>query len=308
MVEKMSPYKTSKTPYLLYFFILKALSPFLILIAPSFISWFFDFGRRHRRLPSRQERIEKKESILDEFVFFNYDSPQFEEVNIVLRGDANDVKNIGLPTFFINPHDSIPIVDYDRYYVTSDRLIFKAMMGFPDSDFYKRFDRGFSDTNVYVMPYGLWLKEFILEGSLKKKQLLKLKDLVESRKDILGFNHNYISIVCGHRYQGENIQIGSGILCIISMLKLSRKVNVYGWDSFLEDKMPKSFFGQTMKLWSNFDDFHPGSRFSASVLNWIYAYRLINEFDRSRLVVHGKVRQVAQFRWVEKYLFKVIYK
>ena len=115
-------------------------------------------------------------------------------------------------------------------------------------------------------------------------------------------------MLCAHQYKGENIQIGSGILCVMAMLKLSNKVNVYGWDAFLDNEFPKGFWSQTMKLWSNFNDFHPGSRFSAIVLNWIFAYRLINEFDLNRLIVHGKVSKISKIPWVEKYLFNITYK
>ena len=92
------------------------------------------------------------------------------------------------------------------------------------------------------------------------------------------------------------------------MLNISKKVNVYGWDAFLNDDFPRGFWSQTMRLWSNFNEFHPGSRFAAIVLNWIYAYRLINEFDSKRLTVNGNVRRISKLNWVEKYLFKIIYK
>jgi dTDP-4-dehydrorhamnose reductase len=300
--------RTTKPVYLIYFMLVKILTPFLILTIPSFISWFLDFGKKHRRLPARQDRIKKKENVLDEFIFFNYDSLQFDEVNICMRGSIDNVKNPNLPTFFINPYKSIPSIFKDKYYVTSDRLIFKAIMGYPDNNFYKRFNKNIDGKTMYVMPYGEWLKNSNLEDCSDENKELKLKEVVKSHKDTMGYDGKYFSTICAHKYKGGNIQIGSGILCVLSTLQLSKKVNVYGWDAFLDDDMPNGFIRQTMKLWSKFDDFHPGSRFSAIVLNWIYAYRLINEFDSTRLTVHGRVNEVSKLRWIKKYLFKVIYK
>ncbi|MDC0965244.1 hypothetical protein OAS07_02540 [Candidatus Thioglobus sp.] len=301
-------FKTTKPVYLFYFMLLKALTPFLILFTPSFMSWFFDFGRVHRRLPARQDRIKKKENILDEFIFFNYNSPQFDEVNICMRGGVDSVKDPSLPTFFVNPHKNTPSKFKDTYYVTSDRLIFRAMMGHSDNNFYKRFNKNIDGKSMYVMPYGPWLQKYNLEDYSNENKALKLKELIKSRRDDIGCDCEYLSTVCAHKYKGGNIQIGSGILCVLAMLKLSKKVNVYEWDAFLDGDMPNNFIGQTMKLWSNFNDFHPGSRFSAIVFNWIYAFRLINELDSSRLTVHGRVNDISKLRWIKKYLFKVIYK
>jgi len=300
--------RTTKPVYLIYFMLVKILTPFLILTIPSWISWILDFGSRHRRLPARQDRIKKQENILDEFIFFNYDSPQFDEVNICMRGNMNNVKNPSLPTFFVNPYKNIPSKFKNKYYATSDRLIFRAMMGYPDNNFYKRFNKNIAGKIILFMPTGPWLQKYNLEEYSNENRALKLKEIIKSHKGDMNYDGQYFFTVCAHKYKGGNIQIGSGILCILSMLQLSKKVNIYDWDAFLDGDMPNSFIGQTMRLWSNFNDFHPGSRFSAIVLNWIYSFRLINEFDSSRLTVHGRVNEISKLQWIKKYLFKVIYK
>ena len=145
-----------------------------------------------------------------------------------------------------------------------------------------------------------------LDNPLLKSELSfnKLKDL----KNSIGKNLNFKLCVCSHRFKGYNIQIGSGILSIISLLHLSKKVNVYGWDGFLNYNFPNSFYRQSYKLWSSFSDFHPISRFSAIVFNWIYAHRLINHFKSDRLFVQGQLNHIVKLKWVEKYLYKMIYK
>ena len=300
--------KTTKPIFLVYFYFLKFIMPLLILFTPSYISTLLDFGRHNRRLPKRDERIIKKDNILDEFDFFNLDSPQFDEINIIMRGSLERIKDPSLPTFFVNTYKQLPSKFKSSYCVTSDRLIFKAMMGEPENDFYKRFTINKKHKKFFVMSLVVLVNKFKKSNYSIEKNPKKFKEIVEKYKKDIGYDNEYNSVICTHRFKGTNIQIGSGILCVLAMLKLSKKVNVYGWDAFLNEEFPKDFWSQTMKLWSNFGEFHPGSRFAAIVLNWIYAYRLINEFDSKRLNVYGKVYDVSKLNWIEKYLFKVIYK
>ena len=300
--------KTTKLIFLIYFYFLKILMPGFILFSPSYISSFLDFGRKNRRLPKRCERIIKKDNVLDEFNFFNFDSPQYEEVNIVMRGGFEKINDFSLPTFFINSYKPLPSKFLNPYCVTSDRLIFKAMMGEPENNFYKRFTRNIRHKKLYVMPLVALVNNLNKNNSSSREDSKKIKELVTKYKNDIGFDQDYNSVTCTHPFKGTNIQIGSGILCVMAMLKLSKKVNVYGWDAFLNEQLPTGFWSQTMKLWSNFNEFHPGSRFAAIVLNWIYAYRLINEFNSERLIVYGRIKSVAKLHWVKKYLFKIIYK
>ena len=296
------------TSYAIYFAIIRVFSPLLILIAPSFLSWFVDLGRKNRRLPLKSERIQKKENVLDEFIFFNVGLPRFDQVNIVIRGDINDVVNKNIPTFFVNPYETIPDGFDEVYQITSDRLIFDGMMGNPSNEFYERFNKSVDIQSIYVLPLGSWLKDTDLNEFSSDNVFSVIEKQVKTKKLENNHSRNHLVVVCAHKFKGLNIQIGSGILSVIAALQLSEKVTVYGWDSFLEEEIPKGFLSQSLKLWSSFDDFHPGSRFSANVLNWIYAYRLINSFDKSKLIVHGKVSGLADLTWIEKYLFKVIYK
>lgn len=298
--------KTTKSIFLIYFTVLKLLTPLFILLFPSYISTFLDFGRQNRRLPKRNERITKKDNVLDEFDFFNFDTPQFEEVNIVMRGSLEKINDPHLPTFFINSYKTIPVQFTNVFSVTADRLIFKAMMGDPENDFYKRFTQNYK--KIYVMPLINLVNKLKESNSYIENKPKQFREIIEKHKQDIDYKGEFNSVLCVHPFKGANIQVGSGILSVIAMLKLSKKVNIYGWDAFLDDEFPRGFWSQTMKLWSDFEEFHPGSRFAAIVLNWIYAYRLINEFDSTRLTVHGRVNEVAKLRWIKKYLFKVIYK
>ena len=295
-----------KNTKLLYYYILKFLSPFFIIISPTLLSWLTHFDSKHRRLPSIKDRIVMKENPLDEFVFYSENEKKFNEVNIIMRGEYYENINTSIPTFFINTYSSKK--DFPNHiYATTDRLMFRAMMGEPENDFLKCFN--YDDPKksfYYFMPIGPVVEEVELDKrGIEAEQYLKK---IYSIKRDLNYKYNYSLCVCSHFYKGHNIQIGSGIISVISLLKISNKVNVFGWDSFLYDKLPDTYYKQSQKLWSDFSEFHPISRFSAIVLNWIYAHRLINYFSSERLVVHGKVQEVSKLDWVEKYLYRMIYK
>ena len=290
----------------LYFYFLRFISPFLIILSPEILSWLTHFNSKYRRLPSVQDRIKMKINPLDEFVFYSENKNKFNEVNIIMRGEYYENIDTSIPTFFINTYSSKKNFP-NHYYATTDRLMFKAMMGEPENKFLECFN--YDDTNklfYYFMPIGPLVENLELnKNNLDYKMSLKK---INSIKKSLNYQSSYSLCVCSHIYKGHNIQIGSGIISVISLLNISDKVNVYGWDSFLKDEMPNNYYKQSQKLWSDFSEFQPISRFAAIVLNWIYAHRLINYFPSSRLVVHGKVSKVSKLDWVEKYLYKIIYK
>ena len=95
----------------------------------------------------------EKDNILDEFDFFNLDSPQFDEINIIMRGSLERIKDPSLPTFFVNTYKQLPSKFKSSYCVTSDRLIFRAMMGEPENDFYKRFTINKKHKKIFKRKY-----------------------------------------------------------------------------------------------------------------------------------------------------------
>lgn len=285
----------------LYFYFLKFLTPILIIASPELLSWLSHFNSKLRRLPSTSERINKKNNPLDEFFIYSENEIKFDEINVVMRGENLNDLDKSIPTFFINSYKDR--IDFNnKYYCTSDRLMFKAMMGRPENDFLERFN--YNDPNkkfFYIMPLGP------LINNLNYKHSMTQDDIQDIKKK-LSYEYDYKLIICAHSYEGFNIQIGSGILSVIALLKISKKVNVYGWDAFINKDLPKSFLKQTFKLWSPFSEFQPISRFSAIVLNWIFAHRLLNFFSKDRLNINGKVKDIASYHWIEKYLYRIIYK
>ena len=91
---------------LLYFHILKLITPLLIIINPGIMSWLTHFNSNYRRLPAVKDRIFMKEDPLDEFIFHSELQKKFDEVNIVMRGEYYENINTTIPTFFINTYSS----------------------------------------------------------------------------------------------------------------------------------------------------------------------------------------------------------
>ena len=286
---------TSRTGYF-YFSILRFITPVLLIYSPRILSWLTHFNQTNRRLPRYEDRLEKSLCVLDEFDFDFESDVKFEEVNLVLRGTTERFINKNIPTFFVNPYVAVDNSFSDRYFMTSDRLIFEAYMGHASSSFHERFDQGSKEKYVYVMPH---IKNFNEHQSRQRFYDIRSK---------YGRERDYLLMTASHRLNGGNIQIGSGILAVLTLLKISKKVNVYGWDSFIDRPLPASYLKQVFLLWSDFSYFHPGSRFSANLLNWIFASRLINQFTRARLRVFGAMAYVAELKWVGKYLYPIIYK
>ena len=201
----------------LYFYFLKLITPLLIIASPELLSWLSHFNGRLRRLPSFSERINKKDNPIDEFFIYSERAIEFDEINVVIRdGNLNEL-NKSIPTFFINSYKNQNDFN-NKYYTTSDRLIFKAMMGKPENDFLKRFN--YNDTNkkfFYIMPLGP------LITNLNYKQSITQENINDIKKK-LGYDYNYNLIICAHSYKGFNIQIGSGILTLVALLKISKNV------------------------------------------------------------------------------------
>ena len=144
--------------------------------------------------------------------------------------------------------------------------------------------------------------------------LITLNKISENEKlrisELLGENLNQAEIFyIKTRFGLKNIQIGSGILAVLCLLKTCEKVNVFGWDAFVDDDFGESFSKQAENLWNSESWVNDFTRFSAIVFNWIYGNRLHEEFkDLNRLRIHGRITETFNKSWVKKNLFRVIYK
>ena len=103
----------------------------------------------------------------------------------------------------------------------------------------------------------------------------------------------------------SNFQIGSGLAAVIVLLNISKKVNVFGWDQYLDKSPSADVLGQIRCLCQK-----KGlvmSNVITSLINWLYAFRILKEY-KSRISIHGHVGKVKHFGLIPDLLYPVIYR
>ena len=104
--------------------------------------------------------------------------------------------------------------------------MFKAMMGEPENEFVQRFNYNDPEKKIfYFMPIGPMVEENGLHLQLFDEKTSKEKIKIIKKK--LNYSLDYKLSICSHKYKGHNIQIGSGIISVVSLLKLSNSLSSF---------------------------------------------------------------------------------
>jgi hypothetical protein len=223
-----------------------------------------------------------------------------------MRGDhSKDNIDTNLPTFFVNPKDINTDLYKNPWLCTSDLVHLQAMLGQINNKFSGRYNFTSPIPIIYNAPRAKWNKNLNMQMNLSAIDK-KLKNRVYNETEYTG--KNFYANLMLHRFDGPNIQIGSGVLSILCLLQRSNKVNVYGWDCYLDGDLPTSYRLQVYKLWTTFVADHPGSRFASCLCDWLYAYRFMSEITKERLVIYGRINKVSKLNWIKSKLFRVFYK
>ena len=90
---------------------------------------------------------------------------------------------------------------------------------------------------------------------------------------------------------------------MVALMNCSSRVNVYGWDQYVNIKFPKTLNRQIRLLWP----MKSFSFFSTCIINWIYAYRILNE-NSDCVKIEGRIKEVKDIKWIPEKAFQVIYK
>ena len=117
------------------------------------------------------------------------------------------------------------------------------------------------------------------------------------------FTKEFASVIVFHKSGIPHIRLGSGVAVLIALMHCSKKVNVFGWDQYMQTKVPKNIFGQTKLLWP----MRSFTFFSTCIINWIYAYRILNE-KSDYVNIEGMIKEVKNIDWIQKKAFHVLYK
>lgn len=181
----------------------------------------------------------------------------FNEINLICRGKSfNKYKNeinFELPTFFVNYYfkdktdiDEI-IYEKDNFFgITAD---FKAK---------KKMKKNFKKTILILNGYEKNKKKTFSywEGQNEIDQELMIdKDISDNAKNIFQ-KLNHSKLLINFHNDEEQLDLGSALCVLVFLAKISKKINVYGYDHYLKSeiaemnyiKLMYSIFSETSKI------------------------------------------------------------
>jgi hypothetical protein len=210
---------------------------------------------------SPNEKLTKTKNLFDDFVISIDGIDSYDEVNIVIRGSSFQCSDLdkSVPTFF---HQISNVCNVDNpLYSAGDIGTFNKMK---------------EDGKEPIIFFGSE-EEATVESDRYSKVIVTSK---------INKNKNTI--------KQKVLSIQSALPVIIGLCIISKKVNVYGWDMYLDDSLKNMSYLQVLKYLAS----KGGTRVTginyrrrvcslfARFINLYYAYRLMelpNVFIRSRL-------------------------
>jgi len=185
---------------------------------------------KENKLPSNDQKFNKSNDLLDDVVIFDNDL-KFDEVNIFLRGYGKDFtkfkykKNCMLVNYSFLEDDKL--LENQDYF--SKRNLYQGPDGFV------HIVSG-SDVDICIKKnipcivlerYHLCNDKPILIGSKKNIELNKIRENYAKKNKKCKIIKFYFKTSC------RTIRSGSGIHAAVVFSKISKKVNIYGWNYYL---------------------------------------------------------------------------
>ena len=131
------------------------ISPFIVYFFPKYINCLSLSIPPSQSLPNFNNRIIKKTSLLEDFDFCRLDPiPQFDEINLVMRGKSLNLNmiNKNLPTFFLNVKEGQNYPDFhNKWLATADDNIFRSYLGLFGNEGWNGYKVKKSDEKVFFI-------------------------------------------------------------------------------------------------------------------------------------------------------------
>jgi hypothetical protein len=300
----------------LYPYIFKKFSPLIVCLIPSRLSFFVGGcpinldTKYHKRLPKIKNRLPYGKSFMDDFTIIDIDAPVFSEVNIIFRGERGEDKiNRSIPTLFLNPVDLNVTEGFkDVYLITADIGVLGAFLGYKKGN--PLYPKKYAKHNVIFIKSNWFFDERfdIASKDINVEEIVKYSKKLENiifREEGCRVHEKYKSSFVLHHSEMKNLHLGSGIGCLVYAINNSEKLNVYGWDQYLDENLSNQFFKQIYSLWSHGNSIGP---FATNLINWMYAYRILNELSCEKINIKGKINQIRDMHWIKKKVMQVMYK
>ena len=188
------------------------------------------FSRKNSKLPTKDEKFNKSENVLDNIIVFDNDL-KFDEVNIFLRGYGKDFtkfkhkKNCMLVNYSFLEDESIS--ESSNYH--GKRNLFQGPEGFLNVVSGNEIDECMEKNIPFIC-----LQSYQLYNG---KPVLNPKEIERNKilENYFKKNNNCKRIKFYFNSSCRTIRSGSGIHSALVFSKLSKKVNIYGWNFYLNN-------------------------------------------------------------------------
>jgi hypothetical protein len=238
-----------------YFFkqwLSSVLSLLVLFVFPKLFGLVVNFVYRDVKISlTRDNVIEETENLFDDFIVKVSGIKQLDEVNIIMKGQSYDrCKNnvdFSLPTFYVNFLDNE--INNGHIHMAVDEASCNLSRSNPKS------------AVIYI-----------------GNDIEVCKKLHYNQGESLIYKKDEPLIACvAHKSGVANLQLGSGLSTIVLLNSISNKINIYGWDSYLNTdigNMSTFEYLSYLKSVPNNTFFRHILLITEKVLNFIYAYRI----------------------------------
>jgi hypothetical protein len=255
-----------------------------------FPKYSYLFSLKKNRFPIKDERIKKTENVLDDIIILD-NQTFFDEVNLIFRGyapyidNANEKmkifskkKNVFLVNFSLLKNKNIPenqnyyypeLGEKHRVLFTPDFPVLHLSCG---PEVFSCMDK--NQPFIYIQKYILKNGKLNISGVnninddiIENEKINKIKEYVKHNKTCKFIKFYFKS--------PHNFRTGSGINAALVLSKISKKLNIYGWNFFLEES-PKTFnYWKALNLFSPIKyKINNPAFFERFVIHCLYSNRL----------------------------------
>jgi len=271
---------------------------------PEYVTYF---SLSRHQLPRKNERMKKTNNVLDDLVIIDDDGFHADEVNLIIRGKSFDLErsNIRENVYFLNG--------------TMSNNIQNVLDENPNNYATKRVLRPFAFPSTYVGSNGRDAKIY-MENNVPiifidrvmniDGELIRLSDYPEDIENYCSNRNDSFFIQVYHRSRCSTIRPGSGIVAILTLSQLSKKLNIFGWDFYMDSSPKHLNHRQALKnLHVNEWDKLTARHFEMAVMQWLYAYRLQElKQELKHVTVNGYLKDVSYHSRLVNKISRIYYK
>ena len=254
---------------------------------PEFVTYF---SPRAHQLPRPNERIKKTNNVLDDIVIIDDGGFHADEVNLIMRGDSFDLdaSNIRNNVYFVNPIIMKDRKKSDLEYYGSIRASSKKYKA--ERILYKpNFPITYISAGNKVLEYIknnvsiIYVEQvWNINGKIVQSDPIDLRNKV---KEYCASREDSHVIKLYHKSGCTTLNAGSGLIAALALAKLTKQLNVYGWDYHMEFSPAfLSDYNQLKLLFNNKMWNAHGSRiYAMGLIHLLYLSRF-NELDNVNIV------------------------